>query len=320
MSTGLKIGATLLIALGIGAAAGYVYGTRGVPFVGKYTEWSIGIYAGKSPLEIGPEDRANPVLTATDVSDAVAEFVADPFLIRNGESWFMFFEVLNTATWQGDIAVASSPDLDTWKYEKLVLDEDFHLSFPRIVETDGAHYMVPETGAANELRLYRATSFPFDWEFVQTLLTGHHADPVIFRRGGRWWLYSTTSPANDVLRLYTSGTLTGTWIEHPKSPIVYLDGSRARPAGSVLQTQDRLIRFAQDDSRGYGMRVRAFEVVTLTPEEYEERELDWSALSGTGEGWNAGGMHHIDLHELPDGTWVAAVDGWQTSRRFRLDQ
>jgi hypothetical protein len=53
------------------------------------------------------------------------------------------------------------------------------------------------------------------------------------------------------------------------------------------------------------------EVVTLTAEDYEERELPQSPLlTGTGAGWNAEGMHHIDLLQLEDESWMAAVDGW----------
>ena len=33
-------------------------------------------------------------------------------------------------------------------------------------------------------------------------------------------------------------------------------------------------------------------------------------LAGSGAGWNAGGMHHIDARPQPEGGWIAAVDGW----------
>jgi hypothetical protein len=60
--------------------------------------WSIGIYSGSSPLSLGPHaGLTNPVLTAADVTDVDAEFVADPFLINHERGWFMFFEVLNVA-------------------------------------------------------------------------------------------------------------------------------------------------------------------------------------------------------------------------------
>jgi len=31
-------------------------------------------------------------------------------------------------------------------------------------------------------------------------------------------------------------------------------------------------------------------------------------VNKTGKGWNAAGMHHVDLHKIGD-RWIAAVDG-----------
>ncbi len=49
------------------------------------TEWSIGIYSSSSsaPLNFSDENVTNPVLTANDVSDVPAKFVADPFLFHD---------------------------------------------------------------------------------------------------------------------------------------------------------------------------------------------------------------------------------------------
>ena len=56
--------------------------------------WSIGVYTGASPFELcDPEKITNPVLSAKDVTDRNAIFVADPFLILEGLKYFMFFEV-----------------------------------------------------------------------------------------------------------------------------------------------------------------------------------------------------------------------------------
>ena len=58
--------------------------------------WSIGIFAGKSPLEMGPaRPFSNPVLTRDSVSDVHATFVADPFMLQAQGTWHMFFEVMN---------------------------------------------------------------------------------------------------------------------------------------------------------------------------------------------------------------------------------
>ena len=95
--------------------------------------WSIGIYTGESPFNfISPENVVNPVLTAKDVTDVSAFYVADPFMINENSTWYMFFEVVNIKTFQGDIGLAISNDGFNWTYKQIVLDEQFHLSYPYI--------------------------------------------------------------------------------------------------------------------------------------------------------------------------------------------
>jgi hypothetical protein len=105
--------------------------------------------------------------------------------------------------------------------------------------------------------------------------------------------------------------LLGGWREHPASPIISGNARAARPAGRVLVSGDRIVRFAQNCRDAYGLDVRGFEVAELTATAYAEREVaDNPILAGTGAGWNAGGMHHLDLVQLDNGRWWACVDGW----------
>ena len=69
----------------------------------------------------------------------------------------MFFEIWNWQKKQGEIGLASAADLrGPWHYERVVLVEDFHLSYPCVIEADGQRYMVPESHDAGGVRLYRA--------------------------------------------------------------------------------------------------------------------------------------------------------------------
>jgi hypothetical protein len=274
--------------------------------------WSIGIYAGNSPLDLAPRD-GNPIVTRDDVSDVPAIAVADPFMTRVHGRWYMFFEVMTWPLSKGEIAYAESDDGIRWTYRQTVLTEAFHLSYPYVFEWQNDHYMVPESTQAHSVRLYRATTFPTRWSVVGTLLRGSRLmDPSIFRHGDRWWLFveSSQNGNHDTLRLYHADSLTGRWQEHPSSPIVQGNPEIARPAGRVLAYDDRVIRFAQNCRPRYGTEVRALEVTELTPTRYAERELPRSPiLVGGNSEWNASGMHHVDAHRLYDGRWIAAVDG-----------
>ena len=277
--------------------------------------WSIGIYAGPSPYLLGPAPGVeNPVLTREHVTDVPALLVADPFMLEVDAGWYMFFEVMNARTAKGEVGLAVSDDTVRWKYHGIVLDEPFHLSYPYVFEWMGAYYMIPESHEAGAVRLYRARRFPFDWVYVETLLTGKSlVDSSVVNVDGHWWMFGQNSPMprHDTLRLYGAEALTGPWREHPASPIVAGDPHAARPAGRVVLYHDRIVRFAQDCHAAYGLAVRAFEVGALTATAYEERPIGPDPmLAGSGVGWSAGGMHHVDPHRLADGQWVAAVDGW----------
>jgi hypothetical protein len=72
----------------------------------------------------------------------------------------------------------------------------------------------------------------------------------------------------------------------------------------------RIIRYSQDDYPIYGNQVRAFEISELTPARYKEKEVTTNPiLRGSGKGWNAERMHHIDPHQIDENRWIACVDG-----------
>ena len=53
-------------------------------------EWSIGIYIGARPWEIGPANYiVNPVVNRSDVTERRASFVADPFMLLVDGTWYM---------------------------------------------------------------------------------------------------------------------------------------------------------------------------------------------------------------------------------------
>jgi len=278
--------------------------------------YAIGIYAGPQPWAVAAEANVRcPVLTAEDVTDVPASFVADPFLFRDGDRWWMFFEIWHWRRKRGEIGIASAADpRGPWRYERVVLAEDFHLSYPCVFESEGQRYMMPESHDAGGVRLYRAKKFPYEWEHAATLLEGpYFADASPFQHDGQWWMFvdSSADKTHHTLRLFSSEWLTGPWSEHPRSPVVEGDNRIARPAGCPKFSSGKLVRFAQVCTPDYGTAVRAFEITELTTTTYAEREFSAQPILGpSGAGWNASGMHHIDAHLLADGTWIAAVDGW----------
>lgn len=267
------------------------------------------------PFVLFPEPSAdNPVLTAEDITDVNAEFVADPFIMQDNGLWYMFLEILDIETDKGIIGVATSENGIQWSYDRVVLSEDIHLSFPQVLEHNGERYMIPETGEASEVRIYQANNFPYDWVHTATLLKGKpFVDPTVFHYNNKWWMFvseSTSSPNYGDCYLYYSDDLFTGWVEHPMSPIISNDKSKSRSAGrSFVFDTNRIIRLTMKNDIKYGQRIRAFEVDTLSETDYSEHELEESPLlEESGSGWNADGMHQLDPWWIGD-KWLCAVDG-----------
>ncbi|NTW53985.1 MAG: hypothetical protein HGB15_04320 [Chlorobaculum sp.] len=277
--------------------------------------WSIGLYEGPDPVKLSPASEVrNPILTAKDVTDVPARFVADPFMITHDKQFHLFFEVLNAKRESGEIGHAISDDLKTWRYTGVVLRERFHLSYPYVFEHDGQMYMIPECAKSKSIRLYRASSFPRDWRPVATLLRGSKRevpllDPSVVFHDGHWYLFSYMRKVNN-LHLHLAESLTGPWREHPASPVFRNSDHFTRPGGRVVEEGAVLYRFAQDGQPYYGSKAWAFRITELTPTTYREEPVSETPVIQAGdEAWNNLGMHTVDPHRMPNGRWIALVDG-----------
>jgi len=289
----------------------------------RKTTWEIEIYRGTSPFTLQDMDRTtNPVLTAANVTDVVAEFVADPFIIRADGTWYMFFETLIKNSNKGVICLATSADGLSWTYQGVRLEEPFHLSYPYIFAWEQSYYMIPESAETRFVRLYKAMDFPAGWTFQAPLLRGLHRDPSIFRHDGMWWMFTETSPdRRGTLRLYLAEDLTGPWREHPRSPVVDGNPHITRPGGRVIDSAGCFYRIAQDVYPDYGIQLFAFEILELTPTTYREVQVgDGAILKGRKTGILADRIHHMDACQIRDGEWIAAIDHsrrtWQVRLKF----
>ena len=134
-------------------------------------------------------------------------------------------------------------------------------------------------------------------------------DPCLVFFENTWWMFVGGSD-NGTCYLYYAARLEGPWTEHPVSPIVRGDRSKARPGGRpFVYAGNHLVRLAQKCDVVYGEAVRAFQVDQIDTQHYSEHEIPESPLVGPGGmGWHAWGMHTVDAWWTGD-SWIAAVDG-----------
>ena len=258
---------------------------------------------------------ANPVLTAADVTDFTADYVADCFMFHEGNTWYMFFEAGHYSPEKTEIGLATSSDGFSWSYQRIVLSEPFDLAYPYVFKWEGTYYLIPETYSQNQVRLYKATNFPYSWTLVSILISGQNFIPVdssIFRYNNMWWMFTGDDSS---LYLFYSDDLTNpaSWHKHPMSPIVANAPSKVRGGGrAVVFDSNRIIRLTQKGDVSYGEAVRAFEVDTLTTTSYAEHEVAGSPIvAASGSGWNSQAMHTLDPWWTGN-RWLAVVDGFGT--------
>lgn len=277
--------------------------------------WSISIYKCNNLIHsLNKKNFIKSVLTAIDVNDIKAEFIADPFIIKDDNKFYMFFEVLEKYKDKASIGLATSISGENWNYEKIILNEPFHLSYPYVFKDKEKYYMIPECGQSGYVKLYVSEAFPYKWKLVANLLAGTYGDSSIIYEDDMYWLFAEKKNEDEKrncnLHLFYSKKLTSDWKEHPKSPLIINNTNLARPAGRIIKLNKDIFRFSQNDSPYYGKSLNMFKIIKLNEIEFEESQIE-IALEGSNidNSWNKDGMHHIDCCHINNNEWIIAVDG-----------
>lgn len=296
-----------------------VFLSRGIPFVGTRNHYSVAIFSLDDPYWISMDKMPNKSTLSTRSLPLAQQsrIVADPFLYFEEENRYVFVEVLEGKSNRGEIAVAKQSESGNWLFEGIVLSESFHLSYPQVFSVDDEIYMVPESNEDRSVRLYEAVEFPMKWKLKKKLLEGKNfVDPTLVHFRGKWWMFVGIK-GNRELEIYYSETILGPWIAHPKNPVISNNANTARPGGRIsVWPGGKLVRASQKSLPHYAAGLNLFEITQLSEAEYSEMPFKANpVLFGDGEGWNADGMHHLDLTQK-DGRWWFAVDGLQYKTSF----
>lgn len=257
----------------------------------RYEHWSVALLDSATFAVTSDLSVKKTFLLADDRN----RFYADPFLFEeDGRSW-LFVEEFEYRTGKGVISCAEIK-VEKMNFEidrpRVILERPYHLSYPFVFRNGSGIYMIPESGDAGKVELFRARSFPFEWEPQQILLEGDAIfDASIFCFQDRWWLFAAISECGnspqDELAIFYSDNLEGPWRPHRKNP-VKSDCRSARPAGRILIVEGRPIRPAQNCEHGYGTGIVWCQIDELTPDHFAEREIGYWSGKGL---LNAEGIH-----------------------------
>jgi hypothetical protein len=236
-------------------------------------------------------------------------FLADPFVITEGNHDFCFVEDYDYEAGKACIAVYELKDKISERVG-VAIAEPFHLSYPYMFKYESKLYMCPETSTHMDIRLYECSEFPLKWKLSQILMDNVSAyDSMIFEKGGMWWLFTNINPvgvSNCCLELsifYADNPLSKKWTPHPQNPVV-IGASKARNGG-FLADETSIYRVSQKqgfDMYGKGLSIN--KICLLNQNEYVENELCsvepnfFPNISGTHHMHSNGSVTVFDFAEI----------------------
>ena len=245
--------------------------------------------------------------------------IADPFLFKRGKEYYLFFEYeyYKNLKKGADIAYATSTDGLNWKYQKKIITEPFHQSFPLIFEQGNNVYLLPESNVSNKVPLYVAKEFPNKWELDTVLFTGKRlVDTVLLEMDSIFYWFTTDLDTKELLLYYSKG-LKNKWIEHPYSPITN-DRKKIRNAGAIYKENGKMYRFSQDSNGGYGAAINMYKIEHIDTLIYKEVVVKEPLLAKSSHGIKDA-IHHLSILNDEKGKLIA-LDGANFSLKgIKLD-
>ena len=213
-----------------------------------------------------------------EISNPKGRFLADPFVFEENDTNYIFVEDMFFKDNKGRISVIKI-DGENYEFLGVVLEEDFHLSFPFIFRDGNDIYMIPESHENSDIRLYKCIEFPHEWRFEQTLMSGvSAADTMMIHKEDKWFMLTNICSLglNDhqsELHIYYSDNLkSSSWSPIKSGNPVIFDSNKGRNGG-LFYHKDKIYRINQVHGQAhYGKSFDINEIITLSKNEYKEVE------------------------------------------------
>ena len=240
---------------------------RGAKMLMLRERWGISLLSGKW-------DKS-ALWRSIEVRNPRGRFWADPFLCSHGGKTYCFVEDF---VYEANKAHITALEIAGTKVIEhgIALQEPFHLSFPFLFRYQGELFMCPECFASGQIRIYRCTGFPLQWELERVAMEGVSAvDTVLFEKGGKWWMLTsldesgTDDYCSELYLFWSDSPLATSWTPHPRNPI-RIDARGGRNAGLIIDGE-KVFRLAQRQGFDqYGQGLLVFEIRTISESTYVE--------------------------------------------------
>lgn len=201
----------------------------------------------------------------------IHEWWADPFVCSDKGEDYCFVELMSSYRLHGEIAVALIKNGKIGDF-RVVISEPFHMSFPNVFLYRNQWYMLPETNACRQVRLYRAVNFPYEWELDTILCTDERlVDHALLPMNDIFFVVS-----NDILNEAEAYNRFFVLDMEKKSFAEFFPEGEwgiIRPGGTFYKKNDKWRHVLQDGILAYGDFLHLYEVETFHVDCFKEREI-----------------------------------------------
>lgn len=202
-------------------------------------EWAVGIRKkGERKYKIIEEGKSR-------------YWLADPFLYKYGEKYYLFCEAYIRKTNKGVLRAFEIHDDFSLKDLGTIVEKPYHMSYPHMFNINDDIYMIPETSGNRTVELYKCIEFPLKWGKTCDLISDTYAvDTNVFEYNNE--MYLITYSFNDILpKLEVYQMNKNTF----KLSLVYEEEykeNNGRGAGNIIVNEGGIMRPTQNQLTKYG--------------------------------------------------------------------
>ena len=221
---------------------------------------------------VGYKEKSSENLEYIPVVAPEGSWIADPFLYETDGKHYLFVEQYIEKDKRASIAYYEFVN-GTPIFKKVIIRQNYHMSYPCVFYFDGEHYMIPETSANQTVELYKAEHFPDVWKKETTLIENkHYVDSTVcfYDAGAYLFCYKKDGTVWKLDIFYLNMKCKSVSFMQSVSYVKNV----GRPAGNFFVKNGRLFRMSQDCRERYGKALIINEILDLDENKYSEKESE----------------------------------------------
>ena len=228
----------------------------------KTTAWGCALRKATSGYDTILKGEKNISFEVIDNTDDY--WFADPLLFAEGDKTWLFVEAFNKVAKKGEIGVFDIVDGKAQNFH-ILIQTPTHMSYPFVFKYQNGFYMIPETGAAGHIALYKSKNFPYDWEIDTILLeSGVYRDTTVIKNeDGTLTLLSYKQEGTNRFNQKNTFTVFSLDMEAKKiqKKSEFIDKKKVnRPAGPCFVINGKAYRVSQKCNRAYGEAMYVYQI------------------------------------------------------------